>query len=191
MSIQRWDPWRDFISLREAMNSLLEESFVRPRAGAPATGGMPLDLRETERAYIVETIVPGAKPEDVEISVLGDRLSISAEIAEGDERQGEKWLIRERRFGRFERSVTLPQQVKAEEATAEFADGVLTITLPKAEAARPRSIPVRGGAGLTGDTAADGQRSPEIEVEAHGATTTPTTDTTSTTTQQQSAPTEG
>ena len=65
-------------------------------------------------------------------------------LAEDGERQGEKWLLRERRFGRFERSLTLPTQVKADEATADFEDGVLTITLPKAEAARPRSIQVRG-----------------------------------------------
>ena len=145
MSIQRWDPLRDIVTLREAMNSLLEESFVRPRAGMVAmTGGMAIDLRENDQAYIVETIVAGAKPEDVEISVLGDTLRIAAEVREESDRQGEKWLLRERRFGRFERSLTLPAQVKADEATADFNDGILTITLPKAEAARPRSIPVRG-----------------------------------------------
>jgi HSP20 family protein len=170
MSIQRWDPWRDLISLREAMNSLLEESFVRPRAGTPATGGMPIDLRETDGAYIVETIVPGAKPEQVDISVLGDTLRISAEITDVGERQGETWLIRERRFGRFERALTLPMQVKAEQASAEFTDGVLRITLPKAEAARPRSIPVRGSAGATDQLT--GEQPQEIEVEAHGQTTT-------------------
>jgi HSP20 family protein len=145
MSIQRWDPLRDIVTLREAMNSLLEESFVRPRAGMIAmTGGMAIDLRESDQAYIVETVVAGAKPEDVEISVLGDTLRIAVEVREGDDRQGEKWLLRERRFGRFERSLTLPAQVRADEATADFQDGILTISLPKAEAARPRSIPVRG-----------------------------------------------
>jgi HSP20 family protein len=143
MSIQRWDPWRDIVTLREAMNSLLEESFVRPRAGAGQAAGMPLDLRETDDGYVVETIVPGAKPEDVEISVLGDTLRISAEVQDKSEQSGEKWLIRERRFGRFERALTLPMQVKADAATADFRDGVLTISLPKAEVARPRSIQVR------------------------------------------------
>ena len=81
MSIQRWDPLRDIVSLREAMNSLLEESFVRPRAGMVAmTGGMAIDLRETDQAYIVESVVAGAKPEDVEISVLGDTLRIAVEV---------------------------------------------------------------------------------------------------------------
>jgi len=163
MSIQRWDPLRDIVTLREAMNSLLEESFVRPRAGMIAmSGGMAIDLRESEQAYIVETIVAGAKPEDVEISVLGDTLRIAVEVREDDDRQGEKWLLRERRFGRFERSLTLPAQVKADEATADFQDGILTISLPKAEVARPRSIPVRGIATDQNVTAPQPQ---EIEIQ--------------------------
>jgi HSP20 family protein len=135
---------REIVSLREAMNSLLEESFVRPRAGMAAmTGGMPLDLRETDEAYIVETLAPGATPDGVEISVLGDTLRIVAEVKDEGERDGEKWLIRERRFGRFERSISLPSNVKADEASADFNNGILKITLPKAEAARPRTIQVR------------------------------------------------
>jgi len=146
MSIQRWDPWRDIVSLREAMNSLLEESFVRPRAGMVAmTGGMALDLSETDDAYMIKTTVPGAKPEDVDISVLGDTLRIAVEIKADEEREGEKWLVRERRFGHFERTVTLPSSVKPDEAQAEFNNGILTVTLPKAEAARPRQIQVRAG----------------------------------------------
>jgi HSP20 family protein len=168
MSIQRWDPFRDIVSLRDAMNTLMEESFVRPRAGMIAmTGGMAIDLRETDQAYIIETIVAGAKPEDVDISVLGDTLRIAAEVhdsaSEDGERHGEKWLLRERRFGRFERSLTLPSQVKADEATADFADGILTITLPKAEAARPRSIQVRGA------TRQEATQPQEIDVESHAA----------------------
>ncbi|HMM41881.1 MAG TPA: Hsp20/alpha crystallin family protein [Thermomicrobiales bacterium] len=161
MSIQRWDPWRDIVSLREAMNSLLEESFVRPRAGMAAmTGGMAIDLSETDEAYTIKTTVPGAKPEDVDISILGDTLRISAEVKAEEEREGEKWLVRERRFGNFERAVTLPSNVKADEAQADFDNGVLTITLPKAEAARPRQIQVRAGA------AGQEQAPKEIEVES-------------------------
>src|SRR5688572_9865106 len=121
MSIQRWDPWRDIISLREAMNSLLEESFTRPRAGVAAmASGMAIDLRETDDAYIVETVLPGASPDDVEISVLGDTLRVSAQIEESKEEEQEeaKWLIRERRFGSFERTVALPSQVDADGAEA-------------------------------------------------------------------------
>jgi HSP20 family protein len=174
MSIQRWDPFRDIITLREAMNSLLEESFVRPRAGIAAmTGGMPLDLRETDQAFVVETILPGAKPEQVDISVLGDTLRISAEVKdESEQRQGEKWLIRERRFGRFERAVTLPAGVNADQATADFTNGILTITLPKAEAARPRNIQVRAGAAEQSGAIGEGQEQEqptEIDVESKPA----------------------
>jgi HSP20 family protein len=144
VSIQRWDPWKDIISLREAMNSLLEESFVRPRAGITAlASGMAIDLRETDESFVIETVLPGVKPEDVEISVLGDVLRITAEAREDEASQDAKWLIRERRYGRFERTLNLPSQVKADEAGADFKDGILTVTLPKTEAVQPRSIPVR------------------------------------------------
>jgi HSP20 family protein len=166
MSIQRWDPMREIVTLREAMNNLLEESFVRPRAGMAAmTGGMPLDLRESDDAYIVETVLPGAKAENVEISVLGDTLRISAEVRDEGEREGEKWLIRERRFGRFERAITLPSNVKADEASADFDNGVLTVTLPKAEAARPRSIQVRSTRSTDEDTG-DGPQPIEVEAQS-------------------------
>lgn len=147
MSIQRWDHWRDIVSLREAMNGLLEESFVRPRAGMAAlTGGMALDVSETDEGYTVRTTLVGAKPEDVDISILGDTLRISAEVKADEERHGEKWLVRERRFGHFERTVTLPNHVKADAAQADFDNGVLTISVPKADVARPCQIQVRSGA---------------------------------------------
>jgi HSP20 family protein len=160
MSIQRWDPWRDIISLREAMNSLLDDSFARPRAElAVMTTGMAIDLRETEQAYIVETVLPGATSDNVNISVLGDTLRISAEISESREQQDARWLMRERRYGSFERSINLPGQVRADEAEAEFRDGILTVTLPKAEESRARQIPVRSVVQTSESQSGDGQES--------------------------------
>lgn len=178
--MQRWDPWSDIVSLREAMNSLLEDSFVRARGGTPRVGGsLAVDVKEKDDAYEIRASVPGVKPEDVDVSVLGDTIRIRGQFESErrsgqDEDQdqgtdgsggqtgqsgqsgqrGERWLIRERRSGSFERVVTLPSAVKADEATAEFQDGILTITLPKAEEAKPRSIPV-------------GAKPHEIDVEAH------------------------
>ena len=151
MSISRWDPLNDLVSLREAMNNLLEESFVRPRQGDAPTGrpaGLALDVKETPEAFVVTASVPGVGPEDIEMTVLGDTLRIRGERHEESENQGEqgRWLIRERRYGAFERTVSLPTTVKSDAAEAEFKDGVLTVTLPKAEEAKTRSIPVRGGA---------------------------------------------
>jgi HSP20 family protein len=157
MSSSRWDPWGDFISLREAMNNLLEESFVRPRsAGAPAPGalGLAVDLLETPEAFILTASVPGVRPADVAITVLGDTVTITGqrdEIRDGRrEPEGSRWLIHERHFGSFDRSVKLPSPVKPDDAVADFEDGVLTISLPKADDAKPRSIAVRTGGTSSG-----------------------------------------
>jgi HSP20 family protein len=149
MSSSRWDPWGDIISLREAMNNLLEESFVRTRADSAVpvgTLGLAIDLLETPDAYILTASVPGVKPADVSITVLGDTVTIGGRRVEPDAQkgpEGSRWLIRERHFGAFDRAVKLPTVVKADEASAEFEDGVLTVTLPKAEEAKPRTIAVR------------------------------------------------
>lgn len=146
MSSQRWDPWSDIISLREAMSNLLEESFVRSGDSGRGGVGLAVDVLETPDAYEIYGSVPGLAPEDVEITVLGDSVQIRGERrtpalpAEGE---GTHWLIRERHAGAFSRTITLPAAVRADEASAEFRDGVLTVRLPKAEEVRGRTIPVR------------------------------------------------
>src|SRR4051794_22553674 len=110
MAIERWDPFREAISLRDAMNSLLQESFVRP-GGVPAQNGyaalLPLDVCETEDAFVVKAALPGVKPEDVQITAHGDTLTIRGESKAEEGKQGEHWHLRERRFGAFQRSVSL------------------------------------------------------------------------------------
>ena len=150
MSTTRWDPWGDIVSLREAMNNLLEESFVRPRPGASGPGmasSLALDVKETSETFVVTASVPGVPPSDIDISVLGDTLRIRGHRKEEIEEpsEGSRWILRERRFGAFERTVSLPSVVDPEGAGADFKDGVLIITLPKANIAKPRNIPVRGG----------------------------------------------
>jgi HSP20 family protein len=129
---------------------LLEESFVRPRPGAPSGPGLAsslaLDVQETPEQFTVTASVPGVPSSAIDIAVLGDTLRIRGHRQEATEESGEggRWLLRERRFGPFERTVTLPTTVDAERASAAFHDGVLTITLPKAEIATPKTIPVSG-----------------------------------------------
>jgi HSP20 family protein len=151
MSTTRWDPWGEIVSLREAMNNLLEESFVRPRPGVTGPGmasSLALDVRETPEQFVITASVPGVPPSDIDISVLGDTLRIRGERKEETEETGDghRWLLRERRFGAFERTVSLPTSVAADRAVADFKDGVLTVTLPKAEAAKAQTIPVKGTA---------------------------------------------
>lgn len=149
MSITRWDPWGDMVSLRDAVDRLVSESFIRPAGeGARATPStLAVDVREEGDTFVVTAPMPGVNPDDVEISVLGDILRIRGERRE--ERQeggdGQRWLMREQRYGLFERAVRLPSPVKADAAEAEFRDGILMLRLPKTEEAKERRIPLRGG----------------------------------------------
>lgn len=146
MAIERWDPFREAVSLRDAMNTLLQESFVRPGGMAAQAGysTMPLDVGETENEFVVKATLPGIKPDDVQITVHGDTLTIRGESKAEEEKKGEQWHLRERRFGSFQRSVVLTTPVDSDKAQAHFEHGVLTLTLPKSEAAKPRQIKING-----------------------------------------------
>jgi len=146
MAIERWDPFSEAVSLREAMNTLLQDSFVRP-GNMPARGGpatLPLDISENENEFVVKASLPGVKPEDVQITVHGDTLTIRGETKAEEEKKGEQWHVRERRFGVLQRSVSLATPVASDKADAQFEHGVLTLRLPKSEAAKPRQIKIGG-----------------------------------------------
>jgi HSP20 family protein len=147
MSIERWDPFREAVSLRDAVNSLLQDSFVR-LGGVPAQSGvstLPLDVGETESEFVIKAGLPGVKPDDVQITVHGDTLTIRGESKVEEEKKGEHWHFRERRSGVFQRSLTLSAPVDSDKAQANFEHGVLTLRLPKSESARPRQIKVGTG----------------------------------------------
>jgi len=146
MAIERWDPFQEAVSLREAMNSLLQDSFVRPGAGGPQGGfsALPLDICETENDFVIKASLPGVKPEDVDITVQGDTLTIRAESKAEEDKKGEHWHFRERRYGGLQRSVSLAAPVDSDKAQAHYEHGVLTLTLPKSEAAKPKQIRIGG-----------------------------------------------
>ena len=145
MSITRWEPFSDLVTLRDAMDRLFEESFVRPGRllGAPAAGTVPLDMYQQDGNIIVKAAIPGVKPEDIDISVVGNNLTIKGETKEEREVKEENVIRRERRFGSFSRSVSLPSPVDANKADARFENGVLTLTMPVAEEAKPKQIAVK------------------------------------------------
>src|SRR4051794_23587507 len=145
MAIQRWEPLQEMVSLRDAMNSLLQDSFVRPigmlsDGGAAAT--LPLDIAENENEFIVKASLPGVRSEDVQITAHGDTLTIRGEIKAEEEKKDENYHLRERRYGQFLRTVTLSTPISADKAQAQFENGVLTLRLPKAEEAKPKQIKV-------------------------------------------------
>ncbi len=148
MTLTRWSPAAEMVSLRDAMNFLFQESFVQPNGARPERGAitstLPLDITEGENDFVVMASLPGIKPEDVQTTILGDTLTIRGESKADAEQKGQNWLVRERRFGSFQRSVSLGTPINADKASAQFEHGVLTLTLPKSEQARPKQIKLSG-----------------------------------------------
>lgn len=137
-----WEPLRDAVTLREAIDRLFQDSFVRPSGGgsAPTTGNLPIDLYETPDQYVLMASLPGFAPDAVEITVHGELLSIRAESKNGEAPKDAQYLVRERRPGSLVRQIQLPRAVQPDRADADFQNGVLTLTLPKAESEKPRTI---------------------------------------------------
>ena len=147
-NLVRLEPARDMMSLREAMDRLFEESFLRPGFfGANESGAamLPMDLYETADEVVVKAAVPGVRPEDIEVTVTGDLLTIKGEFKSETEEKDEKrnWHRQERRFGSFSRQVTLPAGVNADACQADFENGVLTLKLPKAEEAKVKRVQIQ------------------------------------------------
>jgi HSP20 family protein len=151
-NVTRWDPFSDVLSLRQAMDRLFEDAWVRPWTLRSISSGegngassLPVDLYETGDELVLTATVPGMKPEDIDITIQGDMLTIKGETRSDEAKEEGNYHRRERRFGQFYRQVTLPTSVKSEGAQAQFENGVLTLHLPKAEEAKERRIPVTAG----------------------------------------------
>jgi HSP20 family protein len=151
-NLVRWDPFGEMWSLRQAMDRLFEDAFVRPNGFLAATrgedgvNGLAVDLYETGDDLIVTTAVPGVRPEDIDITVQGDVLTIKGETqTEHADDDRSSYHMHERRYGRFYRQVALPSTVKSDAAEAHFENGILKLRLPKAEEAKERKIQVQSG----------------------------------------------
>jgi HSP20 family protein len=154
MAIERWDPLGDMVSLRDAMNTLFQQSVLRPgtlSSGGAGVSSLPLDVAETQEEFLIRASLPGIRPEDVHLTVHGDTVTIRGESRTEEERNGQHWHLRERRLGSFARSVSLGAPIDADKAQTSFEHGVLTLTLPKAESAKPKQIKI-GNVGSSSQT---------------------------------------
>lgn len=145
-NIVRRQPRSDLMSLRDAMNQLFEESLVWPRNFFDGMGfgdGLAVDVYETKDNVVLKASIPGAKPEDIDISVMGDVLTLKGQFQSEEETEETNFVRKERRSGSFTRSLTLPASVDADNATAEFQNGVLKLTLPKRPEARAKTIEIK------------------------------------------------
>jgi HSP20 family protein len=143
MSMVRWEPFKDLMNLREAMDRLFEDSMVRsgPRwTAAEARCELPLDVYTTDEELVILASVPGIKPEEVEITIEGETLTIKGEVPGPVENVA--YAAQERPYGKFQRVLRLNIPVQADKAEATFDRGVLTLTLPKQEETKPRTIKI-------------------------------------------------
>jgi HSP20 family protein len=146
MAIERWQPFNELMSLRQAMDKLFEDSFVRPSRALAALGeaAVPaLDIYQTPNEVVVKAALPGSKPEDISIDITDETLTIRGESKAEQKIKKEDYLYQERRYGAFSRSVALPSGLKPDKAEATMEDGVLTLTIPKAEEVKPKAIKVK------------------------------------------------
>ena len=139
----RWEPAREMMTLREAMDRLFDDAFTRPLTLRDGWSVPAIDMYQTDDEIVVKAALPGLEADEVQINITGEVLHIKGEMKHEEEKKERAWHIREQRWGAFERSVALPIEVVADKAKAEFENGILTITLPKADEVKPKVINIK------------------------------------------------
>lgn len=139
----RWDPIREMMGMRNQMDQVFEDFFSRSPVSYEGYGVVNLDMIQTADEVIVKASVPGIKPDDLNIAVTGDTLTIRGEVKSEEEKKDANYHMREIKYGSFARSVLLPCAVVADKAQAEFENGMLRLVLPKAEEVKPKTITVK------------------------------------------------
>lgn len=150
-TLTRWEPMRELADMRRNMDRMMERFFDEPflapagnwSRGSGSAWSLPLDVAEQEDAYVVKASVPGINPEEIEITLQDNVLTIKGETKTEKEDKQESYHVRELRYGSFMRSVTLPMSVDADKVEATNENGVLTLRIPKAEAVKPKRIAVK------------------------------------------------
>jgi HSP20 family protein len=144
-------PLRRVTNLRDEVDNLFQLAFGRLSDSNTANGGGPtspeswfpaVDVYEDKDSLLVKAELPGLKKEDIEISLHDGFLTLTGERKHEEKREGAEVYRSERWVGRFNRSISLPCSVEADKITATYNEGVLTVTLPKAEEAKPKQIPI-------------------------------------------------
>jgi len=154
MNLVRWEPFRDLMTLRQAMDRVFEESFVRPSRALALFGDgghLPIDMYQTPDEVVVKASLPGVKPEDVAINIADDILTLKGKTNGSEEVKGEDYLYREHHHGSFVRSINIPHALQTDKAEATADNGILTITIPRAQEAKPKTIEVKAKKAIEGE----------------------------------------
>ena len=150
-SVIRWSPVTDLMSLHNAMDRLFGDTFglgsgQSRTVGAVGEGYLPLDVYQVEKEWVIRAAVPGIDPKNVEVTFDGGQITIKGEISLPEGSHPENFWLRENFYGKFSRVLSLPDDAVGEQARAQFLNGMLVLTVPRAEPAKPKSvkIPVSG-----------------------------------------------
>lgn len=150
MAMMRWNPMREVLAMQRMMDRLIDETWggVRTADAEVSAATLALDVHETANGYVVAASLPGVKADDIQITYHDGVLTVAGDVPQfrpaGDEKDN-RVLMTERAWGKFSRSIRLPQPIQADAIEAAYENGVLTLTLPKSPEAQPRMIPVRTG----------------------------------------------
>ncbi|MGI6517760.1 MAG: Hsp20/alpha crystallin family protein [Bacillota bacterium] len=146
MTLMNYDPWQELAEMRRVFNRMFSEGFAQlptERQAAQSRLFMPVDIAETSEEFVVTAELPGTNPDDIEITLSDNQVTIKGQrAAEQEERRG-NYLRTERRFGSFCRSFALSSPVADDKVTASYKNGILEVHLPKSEGAKPRQIEIR------------------------------------------------
>lgn len=139
------DPYREMLSLRNAMDRLVDDNMYNRRWSWSPMAELDLDVAETEEEYLVKASIPGINPDDLDITFTDKILTIKGEFKEEEEKDDVHYHLRERRYGSFSRRLRLPNTIKSDAIEAKYEDGVLTLHLPKTDEVKPKRITVQNG----------------------------------------------
>ena len=140
--LTRYDPFREMLTLRRAMDRMFDRALDTDSEWQPVTWNLALDVAENKDEFLVKASIPGIHPDDLDITYADNVLTIKGETKEEKEIKEDQYHLRERRFGSFARSVTLPNKIQGDAIEARYEAGVLTLRLPKVEEAKPKKIAI-------------------------------------------------
>ena len=153
MNLVRWEPVQEMVTLRQAMDRMFDHDYFRPfwLSTEPGANLVPaIDMYETDNEMVVKAAIPGVEAKDLDINITGDTLSIKGETKSEKEEKKENYYYQECRYGTFTRSITLPAGVETDKSEANLENGILTLTLPKAESVKPKAIKVKAKSTVEG-----------------------------------------
>lgn len=147
-TVVRWNPFREMAAMQSALDRIFDDSWRSAWSSFGSGNTLAFDVHETDQAYTAVIALPGLTADQIDVRLEDGTLTVSGEIPQPTVPENARLLMQERTFGKFCRSIHLPQAVDASNVEASYENGILTLTLPKSPEAQPKQIPVKAGNNL-------------------------------------------